>query len=182
METKTQADWLADHKKLFRIMKENEGRKDSVIYLFLDFDGVINIFLLEGTPEYEKALKKEEFDFANRDCVKRLNRLCADFPDIRIIVSSSWRYAGLAYCQDYLEKAGMDPRIRLYDTTDAATMLPREEHITGYLFDHPDFRGFIIFDDMKMKHLNHYLVRTDCLVGWDDERDAYARKILEKYI
>jgi hypothetical protein len=180
--TKTEAQWLVDRKRIRSIITANRGKEDSVIYMFLDFDGVINIFLLEGTPEYEKALEKREFDFANRDCVKRLNRLCRDYPMIKVIVSSSWRYAGLPYCQDYLEKAGMDPSIRLADMTDPVTMLPREEHITEYLFDHPDFRGFIILDDMKMKHLNDYLVQTDCLVGWNDERDDCARKILQKYV
>ncbi len=179
---KTAFEWMADHRRLKKIMNANRNKEDSVIYMFLDFDGVINIFLLEGTPEYEKALAKKEFDFANRECVQRFNRFMADYPDVKVVVSSSWRYAGLPYCQDYLEKAGMDPKIRLELQTDSHTMKPRELHITDFLFEHPDFKGFIIFDDMKMPHLDDYLVRTDCLVGWNDERDAYARKILEKYI
>ena len=181
MEKKSKLQWMADHIRISRIMKANAHKEDAVVYLFLDFDGVINIFLLEGTPEYEAALARKEFDFANRECVQRLNRLCHDFP-LKVIVSSSWRYAGLEYCQDYLEKAGMDPSIRLAGMTDAETMLPREEHIVQYLFEHPDFKGFIIFDDLKMNELSDYLVRTDCLIGWNDERDAYARKILEKYM
>lgn len=180
--TKTQAQWLVDKKRLISIMTANRAKEDSVIYMFLDFDGVINIFLLEGTPEYEEALEKREFDFANRECVQRFNRFCRDFPMVKVVVSSSWRYAGLAYCQEYLEKAGMDPSIRLCGMTDAETMLPREEHIVDYLFAHDDFRGFIIFDDMKMKNLDEYLVQTDCLIGWNEERDAYARTILQKYI
>lgn len=72
--TKTQAQWLVDKKRLISIMTANRAKEDSVIYMFLDFDGVINIFLLEGTPEYEEALEKREFDFANRECVQRFNR------------------------------------------------------------------------------------------------------------
>lgn len=183
METeKTKLQWLLDHARLKRIMASNRKKDNSVIYMFLDFDGVVNIFLLEGTPEYAEALARKEFDFANRDCIQRMNRFVNDYPDIRIVVSSSWRYAGLPYCQEYLENAGMDPKIRLEYQTDSVTMLPREVHITDFLFEHPDFRGFIIFDDMKMPNLKDYLVQTDCLVGWNDERDAYARKIIEKYI
>ena len=179
---KSKFAWERDLIKLRKIMRQNKNKDGSVIYMFLDFDGVINIFLQEGTPEYEEAVAKKEFDFANRECVERMNRFINDCPDIRVVVSSSWRYAGLPYCQEYLEKAGMDPRIRLDYATDAYTMLPREIHMTDFLFEHPDFRGFIIFDDMKMPNLASYLVRTDCLVGWNEERDAYARKILEKYI
>ena len=182
MEEKSTIQWFIDQKRIRSIIRSNKYREDSVIYMFLDFDGVINIFLLEGTPEYELAVSKDEFDFANRDCVKRLNQLCHDYPQIKVVVSSSWRYAGLAYCQEYLERAGMDPSIRLHDMTDAVTNLPREEHIVDYLFSHEDFRGLIIFDDMKMKNLNEYLVQTDCLIGWNEERDAYARKILDKFI
>ena len=181
-ETKSGFEWLIDHRKLQKIMKANRSNPDSCIYMFLDFDGVINIFLLEGTPEYEKALAKKEFDFANRECVQRFNRFMNDFPMIKVVVSSSWRYAGLPYCQEYLEKAGMDPKIRLEYQTDSVTMKPREIHITDFLFEHPDFRGFIIFDDMKMPNLEEYLVRTDCLIGWNDERDAYARKNIQKYL
>lgn len=179
---KSKFAWVRDLKKLKKIMAANRHNDDSVIYMFLDFDGVINIFLLEGTPEYKEAMAKKEFDFANRECVQRMNKFITDYPEIRVVVSSSWRYAGLPYCQDYLEKAGMDPSIRLEFQTDSHTMKPRELHITDFLFEHPDFKGFIIFDDMKMPNLDRYLVRTDCLVGWNEERDAYARKILEKYI
>lgn len=179
---KSKFQWRVDHIKLNRIMASNRKKDGSVIYLFLDFDGVLNIFLLEGTPEYEKAMAKKEFDFANRECVQRFNRFMQDYPMLRVVVSSSWRYAGLPYCQEYLENAGMDPKIKLEYQTDSHTMEPRELHITDFLFAHPDFRGFIIFDDMKMPNLEDYLVRTDCLVGWNEERDAYARKILEKFI
>jgi hypothetical protein len=50
-----------------------------------------------------------------------------------------------------------------------------------YLKSHPDFTGFLIFDDMDMPHLRKYLVRTDPYHGWDEERDQFARKLMKKF-
>ncbi|MBR2811457.1 MAG: hypothetical protein IKD69_08765 [Solobacterium sp.] len=178
-ENITQEQWAMIHKRLKSIMVHNRNTKEPLFYLFLDFDGVINLFYLEGTPEYDRMLKNKEFDFADRVCVKRLERICKDYP-IKVILSSSWRYSGIEYCQQYLEKAGLDPAVKLHDTT-AIDWKTRPEHIVDYLFEHQDFTGFIIFDDIYMKDLIDYEIVTDFLQGWSEEKDKKARELLDSF-
>ena len=175
MEKRTPLEWYYDLKKLYRIM--HTKKETEKYYLFLDFDGVINLFYLPGTAKYEEKRNMDEFEFYDRDCVARLNELCHAFP-IFIVISSSWRYAGLDYCIDYLVKAGLDPAIPVVDITDMDLMRPREEEILDYLFRHPDFDGFLIFDDGDMPHLEKFHVLTDPIQGFDEERLKFAENLL----
>lgn len=156
-------------------MSHNRKHRDPVIYMFLDFDGVINVFCEPGSPEYEQAVSTGDFDFANRIIIKRLNKMYHDYP-IRIVISSSWRYGGLDYCREYLLKGGMDPDVSFYGTTEIDMYLTRENEIVDYLFEHPDFSGFIVFDDIHMPHLTKYQIETNPMKGWTEEKDQEARK------
>ena len=176
---KSEAEWKADHEKLQAIMRAN--RRNEKYYLFLDFDGVINVFYLEGTPEYEEVSKRASFDFSDHHCVGRLDRLCHDYP-LHIVISSSWRFSGPQYCEDYLRLGGLSEDIHVEDVTNIVSMQPREEDITEYLFAHPDFSGFLILDDMNMPHLADYHVKTNPLQGYTEERDALARKIIQNFM
>lgn len=181
MKKKSDLQWFLIHRKLERIMHQNRKKEEKIIYLFLDFDGVINRFYLEGTPEYEEMLKKSEFEFADRKCIERLNRLYHDFP-LRLILSSSWRFSGIPYCTEYLRKAGLDQDVEFYGMTDIESFRPREEEIVDYLFEHPDFAGFGILDDIDMKHLKAYEAMTDGLKGLDEEKDLEIRKIFTGFL
>lgn len=150
------------------------------IYAFLDFDGVINVMYPPGSPQYERFAKKSAaMDFADPDCVKRFSDLCMDF-DIEVIISSSWRYAGISFCYDYLVKAGMDERVKVVDATEDSFTSTREMQITNYLFAHPDYGEYLIFDDMEMDHLEKHLLHCNAHEGYTEELDAKARKILKK--
>lgn len=169
-------------KQIEYMMRTNFKSGYRKIYLFLDFDGVINVFYMPGTPEYEKKLEesKESFEFADHDAVQRLNALSRDFP-ISVVISSSWRFGTLKSCTEYLEKAGLSSQVTIAGTTQTDHFQTREEDIQQYLLEHPDFTGFIIFDDGAMPSLSDYLVQTNPLKGWDKERDIYARDILKKF-
>ncbi len=160
-------------------MAENRQKGIHKYYLFLDFDGVINVFYLPGTPEYEEMVKMEEFEFADRRCVARLQALCRDYP-IEVIISSSWRFSGLKNCIEYLRKAGLSEDTPIVDVTQGEKWQTRESDIHQYLYEHPDFSGYIVFDDMRMPHIPGHMVQTDPLKGWDAERDAYARTLLDQ--
>lgn len=164
------------------IMKTNRKTGLRKFYLFLDFDGVINVFFMPGTPEYEKkaAESKDHFDFADRGAVEHLNNLSRDYP-ISLVISSSWRFGGLKSCVKYLKEAGMSDQITIAGTTQIDHFQTREEDIQEYLLSHPDFTGFIIFDDGNMPNLSKYLVLTNPLKGWNEERDTYARNILKNF-
>lgn len=164
------------------IMKTNRKTGLRKFYLFLDFDGVINVFFMPGTPEYDQKVKESEdhFDFADRGAVQRLNALSRDFP-ISLVISSSWRFGTLKSCIKYLKQAGLSDQVTVAGTTQTDHFQTREEDIQQYLLEHPDFTGFIIFDDGNMPNLKNYLVLTNPLRGWNQERDEYARDILKKF-
>jgi hypothetical protein len=164
------------------IMHANRKKGLHKIYLFLDFDGVINVFYREGTAAYRKKIKDSgnSFDFADRKAVERLNRFCEDYP-VQVIISSSWRFGRLKGCIAYLKHAGLKDEKVIADTTQTASFQKREADIEQYLLAHPDFSGFLIFDDMDMPHFEDYLVKTDPFKGWNAERDRSARRIAKKF-
>lgn len=184
MKLKSEFQWRIDHLRLKKIMRRNRKEGKRLFYVFLDFDGVLNVFFEPGTPEFAAMAKKieegGEFEFADAACVQRLNTLCDTWP-VRLILSSSWRFSGIEYCERYLQKAGLDPKYSFFGMTQTEVFRPREEDIADYLLRHPDFTGFIIFDDMKMPHMTEYHVRTDPTKGWDEEKNAEAVKILSNF-
>ena len=181
MERKTEAQWLLDHKHINSIMIHNRNAGLQKIYMFLDFDGVVNVFVTPDEEEYERIQNDGKFEFFSRPCIARLNRFAKDFP-VSIVISSSWRFGGLDYCMEYLRQGGLAEHVVFSDTTSLEVDGPREELIMDYLLEHPDFTGFIIFDDILMTHLRDYLVHTNPMIGWDEERDQYARKIIQKFM
>lgn len=160
----------------------NRQNGRSKIYAFLDFDGVINVFYPPGSSQYEHLVELSKqnvpFQFSDEDCLKRLSSLCLDY-DINLIISSSWRYSGLAYCQDYLVKGGLDKNVKVTGMTSDVIGKTREELILRYLQEHPDYSGFLILDDMPMPHLYKYLVHCDSMHGYDEKQDEKARQILQ---
>ena len=72
-----------------------QGKKK--YYLFLDFDGVINIWYKENDPRFKlKSIKEDDSQFADIPSVKRLSDLCLKY-NLNIVISSSWRFAGVGY-------------------------------------------------------------------------------------
>lgn len=181
MQKRSEMQWLLDHRHLNSIMVHNRQKGIRKVYMFLDFDGVVNVFVLPGTKRYEEIEASGQFEFFDRDCVARLNDFVRDWP-VSIVISSSWRYGGLDYCTEYLKDAGLQDHVVFSDTTSLEVDEPREELIMDYLLEHQDFCGFLIFDDIHMTHLLDYLVQTDPLKGWDDACDEKARKIIQKFV
>ena len=181
MPNRNERQWFFDRLKIKAVIRKNRKQIPKKVYVFLDFDGVVNVFVMPGTKKYKEVEESGKFEFFDRDCVANLNRLAKDYP-LSIVVSSSWRFGGLDYCMEYLQDAGMEDHVRFDDVTSLEVMESREDLIADYLLEHQDFCGFVIFDDMTMPHLNEYLVQTNPLRGWDEERDRYARKIIDKFM
>ena len=123
-------------------------------------------------------ISRETFDFADRKCVGRLNSICKDYP-IEVILSSSWRFSGVDYCRKYLETAGLESHVHIAGTTQTEVFQHREKDILQYITDHPDCAGYIVFDDGSMPHLAGHMIQTNPFRGWDEERDRYARLLLD---
>ncbi|MCR5066975.1 MAG: hypothetical protein K6A14_02810 [Erysipelotrichaceae bacterium] len=132
--------------------------------LFLDYDGVVNIFYPGSYERFSKSL------------IDNVSRLCRQF-DLNIVVSSSWKMS--PDYADYLYEAGLDPEVKVLGKTDDIPG-PREEEIKKYLQDHIYIDKFIILDDGLFNELRPYQVRTTVIEGFNDEKLEEATRLFEK--
>lgn len=123
--------------------------------LFLDVDGVLNNFHQRNFGEA----------FSPPSC-QALNYILACVPDLKIVISSSWRMWGLDYMQKLLDKNGIkDAASKVIDLTG------QEQGIRGYqiqcwLDRNPNVIQFAILDDESdMGPLLSRLVKTNGYVG-----------------
>jgi HAD domain in Swiss Army Knife RNA repair proteins len=123
--------------------------------LFLDVDGVLNNFHQRNFGEA----------FSPPSC-DALNSILDRLPDLKIVISSSWRMWGLDYMQKLLAKNGVrDAASKVIDLTG------QEHGIRGYqiqcwLDRNPNVTKFAILDDESdMGPLLGRLVKTNGYVG-----------------
>lgn len=139
--------------------------------LFLDFDGVI---------------KPLHADFS-KDACRRVSDLLVKEPNLRIVVSSSWREQGLQACRGILAGLGIDP-IKVIDVTPGQpehALKTRDHHIKKWLRDHKDVENFVILDDeAEMPDFSKKYVNTDSYIGLTDKGAEKAIEILngKKYV
>ena len=134
--------------------------------LFLDFDGVI------------KPLHQE----FSKDCVARVVMLLNREPQLRIVISSSWRAQGLQACRGILAGLGVDP-VKVIDVTEGQpehALTTRDHHVKKWLRDHP-VDNFVILDDMaEMPDFKSKYVLTNSRVGITDKDVDRALDILKQ--
>ncbi|MCR5230627.1 MAG: hypothetical protein K6D03_10925 [Solobacterium sp.] len=162
-------------------MKLADRRGSQLRYLFLDFDGVINVPYEPDTPEYEYALA-HNFDFFRRDMVERVNRLCRDY-GLQTVLTSSWRFSGLDYCRQVLYEAGFDRNLIIAGMTDAEDIFEHRDYlIYQWVLSHPQTAAIMILDDIPMPSLSEYEANTDFDYGYTEEKDREARRKLDRQI
>lgn len=125
-------------------------------YLFLDFDGVLNheIFHKYWYDKIQNgsATHKDKPKLC-KNSVANLNSLCIDQPNLKIVISSTWRASGIDHCVNHLEQVGFQHTARIIDITPYS-----EDRIRGVEIHHwlkqnePKYRSdqpldYIIFDD-----------------------------------
>lgn len=169
-------------KEVSLILSHNRQKGIRKYALFLDFDGVIHVFYVEGTKKYREALKrlKRNFDFVDPESLANLDQL-VEMYDMDVIISSSWRYNGLDYCQKYLAKSGMKNSDHVIATTQKEDYLDRRLEIVQYLKEHPVYSGFLVLDDMAMPEFRRSDIHTDPTVGFDEKKLDQAEKVLKRY-
>jgi hypothetical protein len=129
---------------------------------FCDFDGVLRIG-----------------DKFSPSAIKNLNRLLKKEPDLKIVVSSSWRHRGLKFCKGMLEKQGVDSE-RVVDTTDGAKRNNRGHHIERWIKDHKP-EAFVILDNKAdMDKVLDHLVQTNSFIGLTESDVKKSLDILKK--
>lgn len=139
--------------------------------LFLDFDGVLNPF----------AKFSRIGEFSKNSC-SHIQYLLDSIPDLRIVVSSSWRTYGLPAMRDILKQNGIDPT-KIIAITDGPKEEPGEtskvHHIVHWLQEHPEIDSYVIVDDeVELPHLKHKYVKPNPSVGMNLKDMESAMKIL----
>lgn len=135
--------------------------------LFLDIDGVLNS---SSWINSNKGRKHGEFNKINPWCVENLNKIIDAIPDLKIVLSSSWRILySLEEVQAILKINGF--KSVLYDKTSNGVLSEDElciesgrgTEIKLWLTEHPECKQFAIVDDeiSDMKDLLPYIVQTN---------------------
>jgi hypothetical protein len=137
--------------------------------LFLDFDGVIN-------PHSHRA---DSAMFSKAAC-KNLNLLLKKVPELKIVVSSSWRIHGLSAVKDILKSNGIDVK-RVIDITGDEKGI-RGNQIKAWLDRHKKVSNFAILDDdSDMGELAPRLVKTNGFVGLTESEVNKVVELLDRY-
>lgn len=147
--------------------------------VFLDIDGVVNnLYITEDLqPVYFTEHNKR---VSNTQAVRWLARLCLEF-DAKIVISSTWRHAGIEVCRECLYNSGLPPEVEIIDFTPTYYGEQRGKEIYDWLHCHPEVDKFVILDDdTDMEPLYNYLVHCDHHKGFLGEEYNKAYSLLSE--
>jgi hypothetical protein len=154
--------------------------------IFLDIDGVMNsqAWWYESRrqhPEMEPHLRKNLFA---PTAILALRGILEEIPDLFIVISSTWRLAGLVEMLFLFQSNGL-PKRRVMDVTPRLPGRPRGEEIAAWLATASRsgivVDGYAILDDDgDMEPLLSRLVRTDPGIGLTMANVESVRALLGK--
>lgn len=131
--------------------------------IFLDFDGVIFTY--------------GSYDFSPVAC-RNLQILLNKIPDLKIIISSSWRHLGIEQCKNTLQAHGIDSARVIGITGDEFGC--RGNQIRAYLERNPEITNFVILDDEYVgAGLENNIVKTNAYKGFNNSDINKIIKVLE---
>ena len=111
-------------------------RSSGLRVIMLDIDGVL--CLLENN---------DARSFSSR-CVDQLNRILRECPDVKLVISSTWRLLyPLHQLQDQFVDQGLSYPERIIGHTPLLDSRVRGEEIAQWLAGHPEVTDFVIIDD-----------------------------------
>jgi len=164
--------------------------------VFLDFDGVLNSsgFAAHLYENDEPAQDSMGLDLFDPKAVERVNRI-VDATGARIVVTSPWRYLGLAKLQKLWRERELHGEIIgmtslhvvdelilekgvewLERETDGS---PRSEEIAHWLKSYNINANYVILDDLPMpKALQPHFIQTNPICGLTDAQATKAVEIL----
>lgn len=132
--------------------------------VYADFDGVIFTF--------------GEYNFSKVAC-RNFSLLLQKEPDLKIVISSSWRHLGIEQCKKTLDANGIDSSRVVRITGDESG--ERGNQIQADLDRHPEVTNFVILDDdTDFTKLMDKLVHTNPSVGLTEADVQKAIDILNK--
>lgn len=136
--------------------------------LFLDIDGVLNS--LESTM-MAGPRKRLVGDHVDPMLIRRLNKICEEVPDLKIVISSSWRK--IYSIEEILEvflKAGFNVKTEIIDRTPGhveGTDGKRGHEIEAWYKAHPEVTNYVILDDDSdmLRNQRRHFVNTSWVCG-----------------
>lgn len=136
--------------------------------VFLDIDGVLNNFKDRNFGTKLSAIS-----------CKNLNSLLDKNPDLKIVISSSWRSNGLEFMKKMLSENGIDEK-KVVDVT-GNERGNRGHQIQCWLDGNAEVTKFVILDDNSdMGNLLSHLVKTNSFIGFTSKDAEAASEILNK--
>ncbi len=131
--------------------------------LFLDIDGVLN-----SKAGWERD-NPDTIKYMQKECVTLLNKIVAEIPDLKIVISSSWRHA--FPMEDIITMLGDAGKVVIGKTPQVhLSGGQRGDEIQSWLDFNPGVENFVILDDdSDMKHLGWRLRKTSSDVGLTEE-------------
>jgi hypothetical protein len=115
----------------------------------LDIDGVLFVY--------------GKYAFSPAAC-KNLQSLLDQEPDLKIVISSSWRHLGLDQCKNALKMNGVDST-RVIDKTGDEDG-ERGVQIQAWVDRNPEVTSFVVIDDESdFSNMKDRLVQTNGYVG-----------------
>lgn len=139
--------------------------------VFLDFDGVVNIPSAKYSHDHLAITCAHGSDDKLNDPVGigLLNALCLA-TGAEIVVSSSWRTAGIKRMRELLYNSGLDKAVKIQGCTpyNLSYSCRRESEIDAYLKDRPQIEEYIILDDDTdfSKEQTKHLIKCDPWYGF----------------
>jgi len=133
--------------------------------LFLDIDGVLNS---KQSARYYKRQGKRPYKNLCPIASSNLQFLMELIPDIKIVISSTWRISSsLGELRKLLNCVGI-PKESVIGVTPKGSDrgIERGHEIQGWLDLHTDVKNFVILDDdSDMLHLSDHLIQTETSHG-----------------
>lgn len=164
--------------------------------VFLDFDGVLNSseFAAHRFQNNESTQDRMGLDLFDPNAVECMNRI-VDATGAKIVVSSSWRYLGLAKLQKLWKERGLHGEIVGMTSLHVVDELilengiewleretyesPRSEEIAHWLKSYDINGNYVILDDLPMpKELQAHFVQVNPKFGLSDLQIKQAITIL----
>lgn len=138
--------------------------------LFLDFDGVIAPISFHHSSS----------GFSKSACANVQSILDKD-PNVRIVVSSSWRRWGTEELRKILKEQGIDSTKVIGVTESEGGWVPdnRAKQIKHWLKAHPEVKDFAVVDDYPLPELDAHAVKTNGYVGLTPKDAETALKMLD---
>ena len=166
----------------FKKTEANEMPKEKCKIIFLDLDGVLNTANYYDRLQHEHLPTEDIFGtLFDPKAVEQLSHII-DSTNAKIVISSSWRYSGIAnmramwkarqlpgeiyditslhVADDYIQSQ-MENNPNDFDLYDAM-ILAREMEIALWLEEHPEVTSYVILDDQStFRQLKEHFVQIN---------------------